>query len=383
MCSSDLNRLLALGTGNPRLFKTGVFDFSNPALPRQIGEIAMAIDPRRFATYGDHWVLARNQGLEIYDGRDPLAPVPVGQYQWLWPQIFSDVAVQGNQAVVAANDWGVAILDLKDAARPQLLGHYPGAARKVIRDRSRVFVLGGQWDQDAQVQRDGLVALDISRPAHPIRLGGMDRRDWQAWPAYSDGQFYVARVTPDREHTFLDVLDVSDPTQFRWLGRSNYLFTTLPQDVKAVGNLVFCAGGGYEPGQYALEILDVSDAAAPRRIGTFGESDWAYEVLVAGDRAYLWNGEGTRVLDISNPTEPRAIAFLPFHIQAVQGPHGFELGPEGFMLSMFDRNAALPRVRATVPSEPYFWPSTVATKGNLIFVAGEGDGGLRIFHVGP
>ncbi|HSE98232.1 MAG TPA: PA domain-containing protein, partial [Blastocatellia bacterium] len=73
-----------------------------------------------------------------------------------------------------------------------------------------------------------------------------------------------------------------------------------------------------------LRIYDTTDMASPRQIGSFATagsrmcpppdpSGWytVHNPFVIGDRAYLsWYADGLRVLDISDPSAPREIAFF-------------------------------------------------------------------------
>jgi hypothetical protein len=72
-----------------------------------------------------------------------------------------------------------------------------------------------------------------------------------------------------------------------------------------------------------LRIYDLSDPKHPRQISTFAtelarqcpppDGGWytIHNPFVVGDTAYIsWYADGVRVLDISNPTNPREIAFF-------------------------------------------------------------------------
>ncbi len=99
----------------------------------------------------------------------------------------------------------------------------------------------------------------------------------------------------------LEVIDVSDPAAPVRVGGYN----TIGQawDVHVAGNLA-----GVADGYYGLQLIDVSNPAAPRRLGGCDTSGTAEAVRIVGDLAYVADGEsGLQVIDVSNPAAPRRI----------------------------------------------------------------------------
>ena len=107
----------------------------------------------------------------------------------------------------------------------------------------------------------------------------------------------------------LCVFDVADPAQPRFLGKvdlgarandvvlsGNLAFV----DVVVSGNLAYVAD--YDAG---LQIIDVSNPAAPVRRGAYDTSGWASGVYVSGNLAYVADYyNGLLIIDVSNPTVP-------------------------------------------------------------------------------
>jgi hypothetical protein len=70
--------------------------------------------------------------------------------------------------------------------------------------------------------------------------------------------------------------------------------------VQVVGNLAYVADG-----RSGLQVLDVSNPAAPVRLGGYDTSGSAEGVQVVGNLAYVADGDsGLQVLDVSNPALP-------------------------------------------------------------------------------
>ncbi len=127
----------------------------------------------------------------------------------------------------------------------------------------------------------------------------------------------------------LILLDISDPTNPTLIGRGIEP-ATFGSDEGNAHNAVFAQGGNlvivgdedFTPDPWGfLRVFDTQDAANPVQIGAFA-TDGVFDspnpatmhnIIVRGSRAYLsWYFEGIRVVDISQPADPREIAaFLP------------------------------------------------------------------------
>ena len=126
-------------------------------------------------------------------------------------------------------------------------GQWPGFTRgpacdiKVVGSRAYVAAGGG-----------GLMTLDVSNPANPVRLGG-----------YETGGY--------------------------------------AQSVAVSGNLAYMADG-----TNGLQIIDVSDPAKPVALSSFCTGgSWALGVAVSGGTAYVAHGDdGLQIIDVSNPCNP-------------------------------------------------------------------------------
>lgn len=68
--------------------------------------------------------------------------------------------------------------------------------------------------------------------------------------------------------------------------------------VAASGGIVYLVSA-------ALEIVDVSDPAAPRRVGRYVPAQSALEVALSGNHAYLLLPDGIEAIDISAPEDPQ------------------------------------------------------------------------------
>ncbi|NCS55245.1 MAG: hypothetical protein GPJ23_24740 [Microcystis aeruginosa G13-05] len=76
--------------------------------------------------------------------------------------------------------------------------------------------------------------------------------------------------------------------------------TSLSYGVQVVGNYAYVADGGL-----GLQIIDISNPAAPTLKGNYNTSGYARGVQVVGNYAYVANDtSGLQIIDISNPAAP-------------------------------------------------------------------------------
>ncbi|MDM8520113.1 clostripain-related cysteine peptidase [Anaerolineales bacterium HSG6] len=97
----------------------------------------------------------------------------------------------------------------------------------------------------------------------------------------------------------LVILDISDPSNPTKLGESAVL-PEVVQDVYVSGNYAYVANG-----LSGLQIINISNPAAPTLSGSCDTSDLAVGVTVSGSYAYVADyGSGLQVINISNPVAP-------------------------------------------------------------------------------
>jgi len=89
------------------------------------------------------------------------------------------------------------------------------------------------------------------------------------------------------------VMDVTDPTHPTEVGHC--YVTGLIRDIYIVGDYAYVADG-----DSGLQIIDISTPSAPSLTGTYNTGgSAAHRVDVSGDYAYLVDGSGLRIIDVS------------------------------------------------------------------------------------
>lgn len=296
------------------------------------------------------------------------------------------VAISGRYACVAAGSFEV--LDVGNPSSPRRLGGCPtgGMAYRVAVANSYAYVAD---------QQSGLQVIDIQDPTQPRIVGsyrqlGGENTSYVGVTVSGAMIWLVSSYFDDSGHSFgrLEVVDVSEPTAPRRVS-SLGLPAGSPKTVTRFGKYAYV--GGY----FGLHIIDVSDPMAPRIIG--GQPGALTSVAVSGQHALAIDHNASpypilRVLDVSRPEAPRRVGTL-----AISGSaNGVAVSGTTVYLAVSDggapgarKDSGLLVVDVTDPSRPMKVAShatggeaySVTISGGMAYVAAEAHG-VQIFDVG-
>ncbi len=250
-----------IGNGEP--FEPGIrlFDISDPTAPRQIGFFRTGgrgvhrfwyADPQ-YAYLPTHMEGYSGRILQIVDVSDPTAPFEVGR--WWVPGTWT---AGGERPTWPEGD------------RPEL--HGP------VVDGDRAYV--GLWD-------GGWAILDISDKAHPRTISHLN---WH--PPYGG---FTHTALPLRRRNLVVVTDEATPHQ-RPGGKRIWIV-----DVRDEEHPVPIATCPEPEGDYATR----GETFGPHNIHENRPGSWQDDTLIY---ATYWNA-GLRVYDLTNPYQPREVAY--------------------------------------------------------------------------
>jgi len=311
------------------------------------------------------------QGVRVYDLADPRRPRHIATFAripgtWTEKTIVRRVHTAGFNGVLAATSvqactngfGGFVLYDVTNPAKPKRLAQVrtePRGSHEIwlasARGHAWVYTAEAAAEFAAAPDSFGFHIFDVSHPDAPAEVGGWSAcRDLHecspltsADPA-NDRRVLVHSVITNAAATraYLSywslgtvILDISDPTKPRYLGRT----------ARGQGN---AHSAWLLPGEKTLvethETLrgrpvawNVGDPAHPVRLATvrlpyrlvpggifsgrLPLSDSVHDPKVVGHRAYFsWYGQGVALFDVKSPRKPRFLArFLP---PSVRDRHG-------------------------------------------------------------
>ena len=201
-----------------------------------------------------------------------------------------DVAVAGGYAYVADYTAGLQVVDVSDPANPLTVGGLDtsGWAYHVAVADGYVYLADGP---------SGLQVVDVNDPSNPVIVANVAVPVWTFAAAVANGYVYLADSDTVR------VVDVSDPTNPVQAGSLS---------IGGAGRDMAIAGGYvYIVASSGLQVVDVRDPANPVLAGNADMPGAALGVMVAGGYAYVADGHaGLQVIDVMDPASPAMVASL-------------------------------------------------------------------------
>jgi len=294
-----------------------ILDISQPEKPRRLGSYHSPGQLRKMAKVGDLLYLTDQwNGLTILNVADPHRPTVPGVYQTPVNGIHMDhfgIDVRQGRAYLAAGWTGFQVIDVSNPPAPRIIGQFElppnqsGRAAKVCNDLlyCGVHIRGG----------GGYFSnLDVSDPRHIVYIGAVTTN---AAPVTIDpgppGLVYLAQGAY-RAGSTIAVVDNLTPQ------KPTLLYQGAPgaSDIAHEGNYLFAACFGNEP-RTGLKVLDISDPRQPREVAHYPEGEQfgvgarGHLVYLSGSRVKGTRDSGLHLFDIRDPASPRLIAHTDFH----------------------------------------------------------------------
>ena len=330
---------------------------------------------RNVAVSGQYAYVAAGQGLQILDISSPLAPVPVGSFDftsWWWRDGAQAVAVDGQYVYVTGYScyWGYCwgwflILDVSDPTAPQEVG-----ALEVLWGQPTVDVAAAGGYIFLVDLYYGLQIVDVSDSSAPSVVGSIETGETRN-VAVAGGYAFLA--SGDSGLSIVDVRDPAAPALVGTLDTPGYA-----SGVAVSGTHAFVTGA-----DSGLSIVDVRNPAAPSLLGVVDTPGSAGDVAVTGDTAYVADGAaGVQLIDVSNPAAPAVIGHCdtPGDGLGVAVSGEYALVADGWQgLQITDGSCAGSGLVGSV--DGLGEPQDVELSGNHAFVV-ESGAGLQILDVG-
>ncbi len=247
-------------------------------------------------------------GLTVFDVKDRAHPIFKTSISLPGDSYWNGVWAKGDALYIASANTGVIVYDISNPGQPTFLRSLPGGApidvHTVLVDGDRLYAMSPKPNKETLI-------FDVSTPLEPVLLGrsALGAFDIHGYP--HDAFAFGGRLYVSHTQGGYQVLDASDPANVQRLG--GYRFPGNYSHHSAVGTFAgqtIAFEGGEHLGAH-LRVLKVDAPANIVKIGEFKLRDVTsiHNMILKGTRLYIaWYHEGVRVLDVSNPTQPRQVA---------------------------------------------------------------------------
>lgn len=247
---------------------------------------------------GDRYALlgASNAGLRVIDVTDAADPQLVGTLSGDGVQAI-DVKTWHNYAYVMGESLGVTgkVIDLTDPTDPQVVGTFPGA-------------------HNITISKDGFMYLSVPG----VRIFDLNTDPVQPTLVYSDNNCdgHDISILGDTLYDFSDncgtrIFDISQPDTLVEMGvvppYGMFHHSGWPSED---GNYVFVCDELAAPSENDITVWDISNIQTPFLVDSFSDpTAYVHNLYVHGSYAFVsYYRAGFRVFDVSDPTDISLIA---------------------------------------------------------------------------
>jgi len=209
------------------------------------------------------------------------------------PRSSQALHVHQGRVYVAQGSDGLEILDADPQSGLTRLGVFntAGLTQDVQVDAGQAYLADGPA---------GVAILDVTNPGNPIGFNSV--------PSNS----FTKRICLTEEHLLTAEHQLREGTAGMRIeprnsgnGRGHFQTIGTCYDIRTSANLAFLAEG------YGLQIVDISNPAAPVALGRYRTpGNDTLGLRVQGDLVYL-AGETLTIVDVSNPSEPHLVGTFP------------------------------------------------------------------------
>ncbi len=288
-----------------------IVDVSTPGSPTQAGQLAQAsgyggIESIQVVTGSTIVYLGRSGGdvgLQVVNATTPASPSVTKTFST--QQDAKNVYVSGGAlySVDASKVWRYS---LADPTNPQLVNSFTASgSNRIVVDGSYAYV----------ADTSGVLDIyDISATTSPQQKGSYTASAVIGRVSIKNNRAYlVPYMDPNQSTTsMLEIVNVTDPNnpvklgEFALPGLGNNVF------VPDSGNLVYVVYYT-NSSTHGVQIVDVSNAAAPSSVNTFQTSGKPISIWVDGTKAYVasWtldeSGWFIEAYDVSNTSSPSLV----------------------------------------------------------------------------
>ncbi len=288
-------------------FDLDVVDFSDPSDAELLNVVDIC--PRaRLALSGEYLFAVCGDELQVFNITIPVVST-LGVYSSpIKSRDAESIEFSGNLAFIAAGD-AFQIVDVADPGSPRLLADLDLMASHGSR-ADRLALYGSLVYVTSLNPSDvGSLIIDAADPSNPIVVGSIQAEDSTHRMTVAGDHAYVAVGSPTQT-SGMRIYDLSDPLHPESL---SFIALDYPNHIAVQDGFAYVGNGG------DLNVIDISDPAEPRIVGSVFTTGYAAEVFVQGSYAYINAIRGLRTVDVSDPESPNLAGYyaVPTFVQDI------------------------------------------------------------------
>ena len=263
-------------------------------------------DGREFAVIG----LTGYDCAAFFDITDPYNPFEVGRISGE-PSIWRDIKYWNNHVYIGSESAeGVKVVDVSDPDNPTLI-----YTIEDVLDSHNIHIYDGFLyivgsDEFVVNEKHDIWIYDLSVPSNPQLISTWDSPDITGTDYIHDLQVYNNKIYAMAIFSstvyIIDILDITNPqtlTSWQYPGMAHDCAVTEDEKYLVTADEM---EGGY------IRIWDIQDYNNPIELDSFitNQSNSVHNVYIKGNILFAsWYADGTRVFDISNPSNIEEIAY--------------------------------------------------------------------------
>lgn len=259
------------------------------------------------------------------------------------------IQLQGNYAYIGEMH-SLAVYDVSNPAAPHQVGRAFGNPWHILD-----LFTSGPWAYTAGIH---LMIFDVRNPSSPQRLSKYYfQNEYFTWAVHVSGS--VACLANDASG--LQLVDVSDPTSPTFLGNYDTTAHGAAMDVATSGSLAFVATGD-------LLTIDISNPSVPTLLSAWTGA--GNEVVLSGNRAYVFPGSQLYILGLNDPTSPSLLGTYPdqYWDVHVAGNRLYGIREDLSILDVTDPTSPTRLGTAPIGARPVDTGYAVSGSGNIVYV---------------
>lgn len=273
-------------------------------MSRLLGCLNGVVNGRDVVLQSGYAYIASNEfGLAIVDVRNVGYLKPIGSAK---PPFYAEkVALDGTLAILACNAGGCKVVDCTTKTAPVTVGSLTGVYKLVAIHGSTGYAVKVVPGNPATIK---MVCIDLTDPANPVEKGSVvTPTSAVAGMRYSNGRVYVANGFSGVY--VIDVSNINSPVLLATVPTRH----NQPKDIEVSGTTMYVADND------AMVVIDISNLAS-RRILSFVPTGNAKKISVVGSLACVLDGNQFSLINVANPSNAILLsAPSGFSVYAPQG----------------------------------------------------------------